>query len=125
MKILYMLFYGSADFLLYCALHKTFKISNKLPWLFISFFVFVALIHAFFNSSYLLKFKQFVGLSLFLVALTLFHIVGVWVIERVKKSTFLTQEAIWLNIKLINIVFLNALYVFVFIVQCMAIFTQA
>ena len=124
-KIIYILVVAIADFLLYSVLNKTGKVNSKLLWSFCGIFLLVLVLHiGLFNFGFLMSFRQFLLVSQFLVELIIFHFVGKYYINRTQKSTRLSGEVANFSIKMASFIYQKAIYVLIFIVQCVYIFSD-
>jgi len=121
-KLIYILFIATADFLLYSVLNKTGKVSPKLLWSFVVIFLLVLLLHTgLFNLAFLMSFGHFLLVIQFLVELIIFHMVGKYYIKRTQTSTRLSPEVANFSIKMASFIFLKGIYILLFIVQCIFI----
>jgi len=124
-KIIYIIFIAVADFLLYSMLNKTGKVSSPLLWSFWIIFLLVVLLHTgLFKWDSLMPFDRFVMVIQFLVELVIFHFVGKYYINKTQRSTRLTPEVSGFAVKMASFIFLKAIYILVFIVQCIFILTE-
>ncbi len=124
-KIIYVLFIALADFLLYSMLNKTGKVSSTLLWVFWTLFLLVVLLHTgLFKLDFLMPFDRFVMVVQFLVELIIFHFVGKYYINKTQRSTRLSPEVSSFSVKMASFIFLKAIYILVFIVQCIFILTE-
>lgn len=126
MKIIYILFIAAADFLLYLSLNKTEKVSSKLLWSSWIIFLFIVVLHTgLIKLDFLLPPDRFIMMIQFLVELIVFHFVGRYYIRKTQKSTTLSPNIADFAAKMASFIFLKAIYIVVFIVQCMFILMQS
>jgi hypothetical protein len=121
-KIIYILFIAASDFLLYSMLNKTGKVSTTVQWSFWTTFLIVVLLHTgLFKLDFLMPLGHFLMVIQFLIELIIFHFVGKYYIYRTQNSTRLSVEVASFSIKIASFIFLKAIYILIFIVQCVFI----
>lgn len=121
-KIIYIVFIATSDFLLYSLLNKTGKVNMTWQWSFWTAFLVVVLLHTgLFKMGFLMPLGHFLLVIQFLIELMIFHFVGKYYIYRTQKSTRLSTEVANFSIKMASFIFLKAIYILIFIVQCVFI----
>ena len=124
-KLIYIIFIGIADFTLYSILNEKYKINQKWLWFICSIFIIVTVLHAgLFGLNFLMPRGNFLLIAQFLIELFIFHLVGKYYIIKIKKSSRLSKEVANFSIKMASFIFLKAVYIIVFIVQCIFILTR-
>jgi hypothetical protein len=124
-QMLYIIFIATADLFLYSILNKTENVGSTSLFSFWLLFLLVVIFHtSLFKFNFLLPFQDFIMIIQFLVGLTAFHFVGKYYIAKIQRSTRLSQEVISYSVKIASFLFLKAVFILVFVVQCMFILTR-
>lgn len=125
-KLIYIFFTASTDFLLYNTLNKKNKVNSKIVWLYVITFLFVLVLHTgLFNLTFLMPIRHFLIVFQFLIELIVFHIVGKYYINRTQVSSRLSPKIANLSIKMASFIFLKGIYMILFIVQCIFIINSS
>jgi hypothetical protein len=121
--ILYLMFFGTIDLLIYLLMNKVFEINWKLTSA-ISLMIAIAII----IHSSLFNFKSLMPLRLLLSCLEFSIgaiIIGIWgkfSIRRTMRSTRLSEKVKGISVKMGSYLFFKMPYILIFIVQCMIVF---
>lgn len=125
-KLIYLLFFGAAYFVLYSSLNGSFKINRKWLWWFGGIFVsFVALHIELFAVDFLMPRNIFFPMVLLLLVVILFHFIGRYFVGKTKKSNRLTEDVKAISIKMGFFVFLKAPFILGFILYSLIILSTA
>jgi hypothetical protein len=121
-KLIYILFIATTDFFLYFVLNRPNKINAYLIWSFLIIFILVCLLHTnLVRPNFLLSLDSLLSVLQFLIGLIVFHFVGKYYINKIKRSTRLAPKVARGASKMASFIFQKAIYVMVFITQCMFI----
>jgi hypothetical protein len=123
-KILYIIFFALANFIIYSKLNRTGKITKIQFWLFCIVFLLFILLHiGLFNLVFLMRWKDIFPLLLLLITpLMVYFWYNYFVIKRIKRLKESNEGFLRLSIKVFSFFFLKFIYIMVFVVQCIFIF---
>ena len=124
MNAIYIFFFLFLDVIIYLYLHKIIFMDKKTISILVIVFAAIVMLHIQTLGSNWLSFKQFMLLTQFLISLIIFHYVGQWYMIKIQLSTIFPPQSIQLQKKLIRVVFMNAIYLLVFFLQCVFIINR-
>jgi hypothetical protein len=118
MTLIYLILFGTANFILYSFLNKLGIVSLKLSRIFLGAFIIFILLHLeAFKIQNLMPFDYLLLVCQFFISNWLFHSIGKWYINRTKASTILPEKGVQLIVRLTSIIFLKGMFIFTFILQ--------
>jgi len=123
-KIVYVAFFGLANLMLYIKLNKSKEIGAGLWWASLLVFLLFILIHLnFFAFRALLKWDDFFPLvTLFVAPVVVYYWYTYFVIKRINALKGPSESFLRSVLKVFSFLFLKAIYLIIFIVQCVFIF---